>query len=152
MYQMRRGLGAATDRTVTVNGHSITVSKDGDWVMPFKCNFIPWPTSDCKEPSAVDLARANDLSILGPAFDPAALPALEAQWMDTEAAQCARFPETCAIARSDTPELAAVAASVRQVAAPMVALAEGIATNWMPVLVLGGAGLLLFVALSRGRR
>lgn len=182
MYQMRRGLGATSDRTVTLsNGRTITVDAAGNWVRP-ACGYLPFirlAFQDCSDPTAAELSEANALALFGPAASPETIAAAERAWAQTDVQQCAQFPEACAIANAPSPAVASVAATVGDVVEPIGNLASGLlhtasditgtlkcglfkteqsdgtcATNWTPVLVLGAAGLaVLFVTMqSTGRR
>ena len=65
MYQVRRGLG---DFTATVNGKSITVDSNGNWVPGFWClNFgSALGIASCATPTAAEISQVVGMSDIGP--------------------------------------------------------------------------------------
>lgn len=175
MY-LTRGLGATTKTVTLGSGRQITVDERGNWIPPTACVMVPfygWLSDSCKPPSTVELEAA---ALVGPAMSQANVAALEQQFAQTDAEQCALYPEACAIATNPAGVAAgSVAAVVGDIAEPIGNLASGAletlkdltgtlkcglfkvedkasgkcVVNWTPVIVLAGAGLALTFALTR---
>lgn len=121
MYQVRRGLG---DFTATVNGKSITVDSNGNWVPGFWClNFgSALGIASCATPTAAEISQVVGMSDIGPNVSASAAAAVVADQNAAAAVDCAANPQLCAAAASGEPALSAVGTVV----APIGNLASGI--------------------------
>jgi len=130
-----RGMGAANDVVQTLpngnrsvklaSGRTIVLDSKGNWVPPSWVCSLPFSGSlnpDCVTPTMMEMTEANGLTDIGASTSQSVADAIVAAQQQAAAQQCASYPESCAIASSNSPVAVSVAAAGQDITKPLTDL------------------------------